>query len=98
MNSYHFTPEADQDLNDIYDFIALRSAAAAARVIQSLHRACRQLAQFPGIGSACDDLQAGMFAFVSGKYVIFYRPVGNDVQIIRISHGARDVSSLFPQP
>ena len=40
-----------------------------------------------------DDLLPGMRCFTVGNYVIFFRSK-NPVQILRIIHGAQDVSSL----
>jgi toxin ParE1/3/4 len=98
MNALHFSPEAAQDLNDIYDYLVQHSPAAAARTTQALERACRLLARLPGMGTACDDLRPGMRKFPSGRYVIFYRPTDDGIEVVRILHGARDFPSVFNPP
>jgi toxin ParE1/3/4 len=99
MSSYRFTPQAAQDLNDIYDYIAQYNAASAARIIQRLQQTCQQLGQTPGMGRTRDDLQQGLLSFPSGNYVIFYRIGDDGIEIVRILHGAGNISpSLFNSP
>jgi toxin ParE1/3/4 len=95
MNSFRFSPEAEQDLNDVYDYLAQHSQRAAARTIDAIERRCRGLVQFPGMGAERDDLQPGLRVVPSGSYVIFYRITDPDVEIVRIVHGSRDFKSLF---
>jgi toxin ParE1/3/4 len=33
---------------------------------------------------------------VIGKYVIYYRPVEDGIQVIRVVHGSRDLKRIFP--
>src|SRR5947208_533307 len=95
MNRCEFSQQAAQDLDDIYEYLAQFSLASAARVVQAIEQTCRNLARFPGIGTARDDLQPGLRSFPSGRYVIVYRPLTDGVRIVRIVHGARDLPSLF---
>jgi toxin ParE1/3/4 len=95
MSRYHFSYQAEQDLNDIYDYVARFSAMNAARLVQRLQQACRLLAQFPGIGTARDDLRTGTFAFAEGNYVIFYEATDDGIRILRILRGSRNYSSHY---
>ena len=98
MSTLRFAPEAENDLNDIHDYLAQRHPAAAARVVQELERVCRLLAQFPLMGARRDALRPGMRSFPSGKYILFYRPLDGGVEILRIVHGSRDLTGLFQSP
>jgi len=99
MNGLQFTPEAVQDLDDVYDHIAQANPVAAARVVQEIQQRCQTVGQYPGLGRPRDDLQPGLRSFPSGKYVIFFRAVaGGGAQIVRILYGARDFSSVFGYP
>ena len=93
MSRYHFSYQAEQDLNDIYDYVARSSAANAARLVQRLQQACRLLAQFPGMGAARDDLRTGMRAFTEGSYVIFYEDTDDGIRILRVLQGSRNITS-----
>lgn len=93
MSRYHFSYQAEQDLNDIYDYVARFSATNAARLVQRLQQVCRLLAQFPHMGTARDDLRSEMFAFAEENYVIFYEAADDGVRILRVLHGSRNLSS-----
>jgi toxin ParE1/3/4 len=52
MNRYRFTPQAQQDLNDIYDYVAQHNPAAAVRLVDAIERRCQAVANSPGMGRA----------------------------------------------
>jgi plasmid stabilization system protein ParE len=56
MNPYILTHFAEQDLNDIWDHIAMDNLDAADRVHQRLESAMRKLAKTPRIGHFREDL------------------------------------------
>ncbi len=95
MNRLIFSPLAKQDLDDIFDSIAVHNPLAAARMIQLLEQTCRTLAQQPGLGAPCDELRPGMRYFTRKHYVILYLASNSAVEILRIVHGSRDLSPLF---
>jgi toxin ParE1/3/4 len=45
-----WTPEAEQDRDDIWEYIALDNATAAARMGELFSDVAAQLARFPGFG------------------------------------------------
>ncbi len=50
----------------------------------------------PYIGRARDeDFGVGSRSFPVGDYVIVYRVEGEDVLILRVAHGRRDIEALF---
>ncbi|MGH7171444.1 MAG: type II toxin-antitoxin system RelE/ParE family toxin [Gemmataceae bacterium] len=99
MSRYHFSYHAEQDLNDIYDYVARFSPTNAARLVQRLQQVCRLLTQFPHLGTARDDLRSGMLAFVEGNYVIFYEATDDGIRILRVLHGSRNIlASHFQFP
>lgn len=95
MSSYRLTPEASRDLDEIYDYIAQNNPGAAARVIEKIERRCQQLANLLLMGASCEHLSPGLRQSPVGKYIIFYRPAADGVEVIRVLHGARDIPSLF---
>jgi toxin ParE1/3/4 len=98
MSHLIFSPRAAFDLDDIYDYIAQSNPASAARIIQRIEKACRNLSQFPALGAQRDDLRPGLRVFPSGNFIICYRIAGTAVEIVRVVHGARDLPSLFAAP
>jgi toxin ParE1/3/4 len=95
MKKYRLTPEASRDLEGIGDYIAEDNPAVAVRVVDAIEEKCRALAQMPEMGRVREELAPGLCNFTAGKYLIFYRPTDDGIQVIRIAHGSQDLPSLF---
>jgi toxin ParE1/3/4 len=95
--AHRLAPEAERDLDDIAFYIARESGSLdiAERLIESVTRRFYLLANHPRIGRARDDLLAGVRGFPVGNYVIVYEVHGEDVRILRVVHGRRDLTALF---
>lgn len=92
------TPEARQDLIDIWNYIAEDSIDKADRVIGRVHDAFVRLAQSPGMGHNREDLADSRHRFWTiYSYVIAYRGDTTPVQIIAVVHGARHLDAFFQQ-
>lgn len=83
------------DMEEIWFNIALENRRAAFRVVEALDRRILQLAHFPEIGTARPDVADGMRMLVEGNYLILYRITETRVEIVRVIHGARDLTTLF---
>ena len=95
MNYPYFSPASRRDLFEILDFIARDKPGAALRHTERLEEACWALAKNPQSGTARDDLLPNLRAWSVGKYVIFYRPSEDGIEVVRVVHGARDFGKLF---
>ena len=95
MNRCDFTDEAILDLEGIHDFIARNSPSAAARTVQLIRERCFLLAGNPMLGRDRDDLAANIRSLAGPNHVVFYRPVAEGVQILRIISGGRNIEGLF---
>jgi plasmid stabilization system protein ParE len=99
MSNYQFTPQAADDLLDIWSFIARDSFEAADRVEAAVFRACELLSDCPLAGRRRMDVTALPLRFwvvhPYPNYLIVYDPESNPLQIIRILHGARDLPSVL---
>src|SRR4051794_37282184 len=89
-----FAPEAEGDVDAIEDYIAKDNPAAAERFSLKLEETCRMLADNPLIGRSRENLAPNLRSFPSGRYVIFYRPLPDGVEIARVI-GAQDPSGIF---
>ena len=89
------SPRAKADLAELWDYIADDSEARADEFIETLDRKFRTLAERPNIGRARDELATGLRSFPVGRYVLFYRPIPDGIEIVRVLHGARDVDAIF---
>lgn len=90
-----FAPAAEVDLEAIYDHIAADNATAAAELIARLEDLATRLAESPGMGRARPELLPNLRSFAVGRYLVFYRPGGGGIEVVRVLHGARDVPALF---
>ena len=86
---------AANDLMEIWLAIARDDESAADRLLDRFEETCRRLADSPALGRSRDELAPGLRSFPIARYVIFYRPVKNGIEIARVLHGARDLELLF---
>ena len=94
------TAGAEQDLEDIYDYIAESdSPAKADYVLTRLLEAANHLAGFPDRGSHPKELQGlGIREYRQTffkPYRLIYRVIGRQVFIYVIADGRRDMQSLL---
>ena len=95
MSRCDFTPEAVRDLREIHAYISRESARRARRWIEKLEAECQRLARMPGMGRVRAELHPALRSFPVSPYLIFYRELPDGVEIVRVLHGARDLSELF---
>jgi antitoxin ParD1/3/4 len=99
MSRYQFTPQAVDDLFEIWSYIARDSAQAANRVEAAVHNACAFLAEGPLRGRTREEITPLPLRFWTVQafpnYIIVYDPQSDPLQIIRILHGSRDVLAIF---
>lgn len=88
-------PEAESDLDEIWWYIAQDNPHNADRLLDRIQERCLALADFPQMGTSRDDLKAGLRSHPVGNYLIFYFPLTDGIDIVRVLYGARDVESLL---
>lgn len=93
MKPFKLSPEAASDIREIWSYIAQGSPKAARNVRLKIFDGCQMLAQHPLIGHRRDDLthQPVLFWPV-GSYLVVYNPHRKPIEIVRVLHGARDIS------
>jgi toxin ParE1/3/4 len=82
----------------IFDYVATKSGSmeVADRLIDSITDRFFLLASHPNVGRARDeDLRPGLRTFPVGNYVIIYRIDEEDVLILRVLRGSRNIEALF---
>lgn len=89
------TSQAENDLTEIALHIAGQNPEAADRWLELIDEKCHTLSSMPEMGRKRFDLATGLRSLAVNNYVIFYRPVANGIQVIRVLHGARDIPALF---
>lgn len=87
-------PDAEADLIDIWSYVGRDDAAAADRLMDRLEERMAAAAETPGIGSPRPALRDGLRSLAVGSYLIFYEPLHGGIDVIRVLHGARDLSRV----
>jgi toxin ParE1/3/4 len=88
-------PEAKVDILDIWEYIAEDSVSAADRWIEQLEETLALWATQPMMGRARDDLAPGIRSFAFGRYAVFFQPLVDGIDVVRVLHGSRDIDSVF---
>lgn len=92
-------PPAQAELEEIARIhMALSGPQSARSITDKIYDAMEQLTRFPLSGPPVRDEQlsaAGYRYILAGKYLVFYRLLGDTVVIYHISHGASDYPKLF---
>lgn len=89
------TRRAEEDLIEIWTFIASDDPTAADRLLNKIDEVCGLIAVNPELGPARPDLRPEFRYHPVGRYLIFYRTVRGGIEIVRVVHGARDLPGLF---
>jgi toxin ParE1/3/4 len=93
-----FTTLAMQDLEAIMDYIAEHSSYEVAEAfLKRANKKCNQLTNFPSLGRKRDELSLGVRSVPLDDYLIFYRVLEENIEILRIVSGYRDLDTLFLQ-
>ncbi len=96
MPRVHRSAQAHLDLLEIWLYITENGDMAVAdRFLDSLQNTCLTLAGSPGMGRLRTELAPDLRSFPVGEYVIFYRPAGEGIDLVRVLHGKRDIDSLL---
>lgn len=89
------TPSAESDLLEIWLYLSSDSQSAANRLLEAIARTCHTLAEYPNMGRSRLELSHALRSFPVGNYTIFYRPVGNGIEVIRVLSQARDIDHTY---
>lgn len=92
MKGYRFTPAAEEDVFEIWAYIAADNPLAADRLEVEIRASCERLAEQPDLGHLRRDLTDKPVRFlpVRGRYLIIYDPATDPLEVLRVLHGARD--------
>ncbi len=88
---------AESDYRAIIEYLLNHSEPAADKFARDLTSRLRMVADQPRMGRVRDDLASGVRSIVVGRYVIFYRHSDDEIIVIRIIHGSRDIPRVFDE-
>ena len=97
MMRFILAPEAERDLDEIWEYIAQDDLDAADRFIEKLLDNVRKLADRPGMGHTREDLveDRALRFWPVGNYLISYRAVALPIEIVAVVQGSHDIPSFI---
>ena len=101
MPEYILDPHADNDLWQIWQFIARDNPEAATRVVEAAYQTIDALLASPNMGKLrfnltlpdCEVRSLPVAGFK--KYLILYQLTKKGIRVLRVYHTARDIEALF---
>lgn len=94
-------PDAQADMDDTAEFIAQDNVDAARRFVVAAEASFRYLAEMPTIGPQRAFHHSNLLDLRSWRirgfenWLVFYRPIPEGIEVIRVLHGARDLDDIL---
>lgn len=87
-------PKFLDDLTEAYAYLADRNPAVADRLLDEIEIVVQLLASFPELGRPRHELRADVrsFRLREFRHLVFYRLAGDAIVLLRIVHGAREIT------
>lgn len=92
---------AENDVVENARYLQGKSAEAAIRFLDAFDAALDLIGRSPGIGGVCrfknrlfDGIRIWPIAGFK-SYLVFYRVLSDEIEVVRVIHGARDLKSVF---
>jgi len=98
MSPLFLTRAARSDLKRIAAYTQKTWGATQRRTyLKGLDKTFQFLIDNPGVGTACDDITAGLRKHVHKQHVVFYEYQDNTIVIVRVLHRSMDVELHLPE-
>ncbi|MBL3591492.1 MAG: type II toxin-antitoxin system RelE/ParE family toxin [gamma proteobacterium endosymbiont of Lamellibrachia anaximandri] len=94
MAVFQKTAQAEEDLIDIWLYIAQDNPTAADHLLDTFEERGWLLAENPNLGQARQDIAEGLHHLPVGRYLLLYRKIPGGIELVRVVHGMRMLSSL----
>ncbi len=94
LEKYKVSAEAQVDLREIARYTHEKwGKVQAIQYVRKLHECFQSLAEYPGMGRACDSVSSGLHRHEQGRHTIYYRLIAKDIRIVRVLH-----QQMLPAP
>lgn len=98
MRRIVISPKADLDLDDQFLVIAQDNLDAAQRFFTAAQEAFTLLVGMPELGVALPFKNIRLWPITRFRnHLIFYRPIPQGIEIVRVLHGARDWTRVLEE-
>ncbi len=94
--SYVLSEIADEDLEDIFDYTTTEfGLEQAEKYLNEIEDVFQNLLLNPELGKTRNEIKEGLYSFPKDNHIIFYRILENNIRIVRVLHGSRDIPKYF---
>ena len=97
MTKLFFAPVVRFELLEIGETIEVESPMRAASFVRELEERARGIALHPKIYRERPEVASGVRLAAHGNYVVLFRLRDDEIEILHIVHGARDLKRLFEE-
>lgn len=95
MRDIRFRLEAEADLLEIALYVAQDNVERARKLVARLRARVTILRTLPHAGRLRPEFGDGIRNLVERPYIILYRLIGDDAEIVALLHGARDLPAAL---
>jgi toxin ParE1/3/4 len=97
MDRAIWSPQAESELEDIVYYIRERDGRpeTASRIAWEIERAVESYAARTYRGYIHPDAPEGWFYFRHKRWLVFYQPISDGIEVMRIIDGSRDMPQQF---
>ena len=88
------TAQTEEDLIDIWLYIAQDNPEAADRLLDIFEEKGQLLSDNPQLGQSRPDISDGFRYLPVGRYLLLYREIPGGIELVRVVQGMRMLSGL----
>jgi toxin ParE1/3/4 len=93
---FRLTDSALGEIQEISEYLAKTYGfSQSERFLKKLNAQFFRIVQFPKMGKPRDEILPGLRMLSVDRYLVLYVVLGDDVEILRVVSGFRDLSKLF---
>lgn len=89
------TAASKRDYAEIWNYIADDNPDSADDLLRLFDQKVTLLSDFPHLGRARPEIRPRLRSLAVGDYLLFYRPLRDGIELLRVIHGARNVREVF---
>lgn len=95
---YELTRQAENDLKEVWIYLAEYNEVAANKLIKELFDKFGLLANNKKLGKRRDEILLRLRSFPHKNFIIFYTETSDGrIEIYRVIHASRDIEGLFEE-
>ena len=88
------SPASEEDLIDIWLYVAEDQPVNADRLLDRLQEVMIKLAEMSKMGVDRSELIEGLRSYPVGNYILYYRIKGDVLELVRVLSSSRDIDRI----